>query len=71
MEKQLIKKLIELECSYTLSELAERIFSEYDKTTFNHLKEKFIEYDHLGKSLLYALASLDNESLEIFISKIR
>lgn len=31
MEKQLIKKLIELECSYTLRELAERMFSEYDK----------------------------------------
>lgn len=71
MEKQLIKKLIELECSYTLRELAERMFSEYDKATFDHLKEKFTEYDHLGKSLLYALASLDNESLEVFISKIR
>ena len=52
MEKQLIKKLIELECSYTLSELAERIFIEYDKAIFDHLKEKFTEYDHLGKSLL-------------------
>lgn len=71
MEKQLIKKLIELECSYTLSELAERIFIEYDKAIFDHLKEKFTEYDHLGKSLLYALASLDNESLEVFISKIK
>lgn len=47
------------------------MFSEYDKATFDHLKEKFTEYDHLGKSLLYALASLDNESLEVFISKIR